>query len=352
MNQTVTADPDLPPEVAELWGRLHADAQKRYDDLAPATPRWVIGAALTAAALFMLVCGWGVNRVYFQPREATRQAQATEQAVALATAAQQTLDAGLSAQARTATAQASAIAATAQALDAQAQATATAQAATATAQAQALNAQARATATAQAATATAQAEALRCQDTRLYQLAVSEPVLRPSPGSVRVIGDEFSPTVYAMWRITNTGECAWHWEQIGLRTESDLKTKMTLGSRPGQFWVRRVEGEERSPVSSGQTIEVLVYFSAAAAGQVEGKWVLAVNDLQPLVEQPYLQLGVKGWIISVTPSPSPSPTPTETPTSDLRCRTVCDTCTRTVTDPATGETKTETYACNCREVCN
>jgi Flp pilus assembly protein TadG len=304
MNQPVPWSTDTPPEVADLWGRLHKEAQTRYKDLNPSTPRWVIGVALAVTALLLFGGGWGVNNCYFQPREATRQAQATAQAVALATAAQQTLDAGLSSQARTATAQASAFAATAQALDEQSRATAAAQAAAATAAAQALAEQDRAAAT--------QAEALRCQNIQLYGLAVSEPVLRPAHGSVRVIGDPV-PAVYATWRVTNTGECAWPWEQIGLRTKSDLRTRMASGARPGQFEIRPVEGEEGSPVEPGQAIEVLVYFSSAAAWRVEGEWVLAVNDLQPLVEQPYLQLVVEGWIISVTPSPSLSPTPTDTP---------------------------------------
>ena len=259
-----------------------------------------------AVSVLLLVGGsFVLKEYYFEPLEATRQAEATAQALTLA---------------RTATAQAMAQVAAATedalAMDRQAQAQATSQAATATQQAINLQAPATTLAEAQATTAAQQAIELRatavaqgCAASDRYSLSVGEPGLFPTPGAIYVIGNPpFAMRV--TWVVTNTGECAW--EEVRLRPEG------------GGELIPVLEGEQVEP---GQVAEISVPF-AFSGGQdvegvrdVEGEWVLVVrNPLggdHVLFEQPHLRLRVEGWVIAVTPTPTPmsKPTPTQALTS-------------------------------------
>jgi len=275
-----------------------------------------------AAMLILLLGTWAINIIAYRPRERSRRATATARAAAWATALRRTVEA----QDATTTAQAQALEqeravhATIQALAARV--TAIAQATAAQSTVQALN-----------ATATAQAQEQRCWDIRSYTLAVApRPALSIPPGTIYVVGDP-PPAVYAVWVVTNTGGCPW--EGVELQPLAGGRAVTPLLRRDGE-WVKRVEPGER--------VKVVLEFPVQAAGNMDEEWVVKVGDFS-LFDQPHLRLRVRGWVISVTPMPTPAPMPTP------HCYRVCDTCTRTITDPITGAQTTETYECNCRTVC-
>jgi len=238
---------------------------------------------LVGAVLILVLGMLAAYMCYFQPREANWQAQATAQAVALATVAQQTA----AAQAATFT---SVSQATAQAL--------ANRDATATARDVALDSNATADAMALAVTATTQAEVLRCRDAVLYALAViTEPTLFPSPGTVYVIGDPLR-TVQATWLVTNTGECPWEDMTLYPLVGGDAVEPTLLQG-----------GEPAARVEPGERVEVVLPFPVWVARDVDREWVVAANGLF-LFDQPHLRLAVDRWMIVVTPTPTPGDTPT------------------------------------------
>ena len=289
-------------EPVEEWTKLYVYAREQRKALRPPLPKAVLAAVIIGAVLLLVVGGLYLNR-HFETLEAKRQAKATEQAIALVTAAAQTSEA----QAATATAQVIE-------LDRKAAATAAAQETIVAQQSINLQGTATAQALAQAATATKQAIDLRatavaqgCAASDRYSLHVEEPTLFPKPGRMYVIG---APpfAVRATWEVTNTGECAW--EEVRVRP---------LG---GGEAIPVLEGERVEP---GQVVEITVEFAFSGGGDVdmvrdvEGEWILVVlNPLggdHVLFEQPHLTLRVEGWVIAATPTPTPTPTPTSTPTS-------------------------------------
>jgi tetratricopeptide (TPR) repeat protein len=250
----------------------------------------LLAIAIAAALLVLLGGSWAVNTYYFQPREVTRQAQATTQVIALATAAQ-----------RTAVAQAADATAGAQKLFATVTAEAQALNVAATANAQALDAAATANARALDATATAQAETMRCQDAGQYALAVvREPVLAPTPGTAYVAGASIPDVLTATWVLTNTGACPWEGMQLQpLVGEETVEPKLQHDGRQ---------------VEPGEPLEVVLTFpSRDAETKIDKEWIVVVNGLC-LCDQPHLRLAVEGWIVVATPAPAPVPlTPTPPP---------------------------------------
>ena len=298
-----TPQSDEVQEVVEEWQQLYAWAEEQLKALKPPVRRGVLVAVFAFSILLLVGGSFGLKEYYFEPLEATRQARATEQSIALVTGAAQT-------------AEAQAATATAQAIELDRKAAATAAAQETMAAQQAINLQGTATAQAllQAATATQQAIDLRatavaqgCAASDRYSLHVEEPTLFPKPGRMYVIG---SPpfAVRAIWEVTNTGECAW--EEVRLRP-----------LRGGEA-ISVLEGERVEP---GQVVEITVPFAFSGGGDVdrvrdvEGEWILVVlNPLggdHVLFEQPHLTLMVEGWVIAATPTPTPTSTPTPTPTS-------------------------------------
>ena len=304
-------------EPVEEWTKLYVYAREQRKALRPSLPKAVLAAVIIGAILLLVVGG-----LYLERLDATRQAQATVEAVNL----QATATAEAENRNTTATAEAVALATAAQE-------TAEAQATTAAASALELEKKAAAAAIAQAATATKQAIDLRatavaqgCAASDRYALSVGEPELFPKPGRVYVIG---SPpfAVRATWEVTNIGECAW--EEVRLRP-----------LRGGEA-ISVLEGERVEP---GQVVEITVPFAFSGGGDVdrvrdvEGEWVVVVaNPLggdHVLFEQPHPMLKVKDWVIDVTPTPTSTPTPTYTPTL-TPTPTPTDTPTPTATWPPT-----------------
>ena len=299
---TDTPQSDDVQEVVEEWQQLYTWAEEQLKASKPPMRRGVLFAVIAFSILLLVGGSFVLKEYYFEPLEATRQAQATVQALAL----QATATAEAENRNATTTAQAVALATAAQE-------TAIAQAATATASALELDRKAAVAATAQAATATQQAIDLQatavaqgCAASDRYALSVGEPELFPKPGRVYVIG---SPpfAVRATWEVTNIGECAW--EEVRLRP-----------LRGGEA-ISVLEGERVEP---GQVVEITVPFAFSGGGDVdrvrdvEGEWVVVVaNPLggdHVLFEQPHLTLRVEGWVIAATPTPTPTLTPTSTPT--------------------------------------
>ena len=252
----------------------------------------LLAAVMTIAVLVLFGGSWVVNSCYFRPREVAWQAQATAQAVALATAAQET-----------SVAQAGAATADAQTLATTATADAQALAAIATTNEQTLAAAATANVHALAAAATAYVESLSCKDIKELSyalLVVPEPDLFPPPGTVYVSG-RAQPDVGATWVMTNVGRCPW--EDVALQPVAGGKLVEPILFQGG---------EPITQVQPGNQIEVVLLFSVSEARSVDEEWVVVVDGL-PLAGQSHLRLAIERWVVvaSSTPTPVPaSPTPT------------------------------------------
>jgi hypothetical protein len=178
-------------------------------------------------------------------------------------------------------------------------------------------------------TGTAQA----CAASNLYALNVSSPTLFPPEGSVYVVGNQ-PPALRVTWVVTNTGQCAW--EDIRLRSID-----------PGTEEIPMLKGKRVQP---GEVVEISVPFSiqditlSSQSGVMRDYFVVVRNPLggdHVLLDQPHLVVSQESWLRIVTPTPTPTPTNTGTPapTPTLHCEKECDTCTGTVRDPITNESK-------------
>jgi hypothetical protein len=340
-----------PSEVAEVWGRLHQEAQDRYNDLTPKTSKRArIIAILSVSAAVVILLGFSLwLQLVFRPEERHRQITATAQAIAQATEIGQTkiainqtaiaaeversatVTAEEATRNRAIVAQDATATARAETLNAAATARVKTLNATETAVAQASRSQATATAYAVATGAAAKETAEACQKAAPYkgtiQVLSPQPTLQPLPSFNHVVGDP-PPAVRATWIISYTGGCPL--ESIRLLGKGNMSPVVPQVSRKGERW------------------EVTLAFNIDTAPNGDQEWLILVGDM--LISPPTLNLKLpKPWIVRVTPTPSPTPTPTPTPAEICREETYECRCTTGI-DPITGTVTRNCEECT-RKVC-
>lgn len=298
---------------AELWTRLHSEAEKRYEEMTPRErkPWWL--AILVVALLVLLASIWGAYNKFAQLDRDSQAAAATARVAAVVTAAQKTVAAE------------AARAGTATAIVATAQDRIVNQAATNTALAAQLTQAALSQPTPQATVTSTPTQLLptavlpvSCGDVSSYTFELlSGPALAPEPGTYYIQGGK-QPSPEAAWVIRNTSSC--NWIQMALLSQSSGRLFTPVLRRDGQY-VTPVASGGQSILGAGEQIEIVLTFRPSNTLSIRSEWVLVVNGFA-LSNQPHFLIDVNEWIRSVTATPtqgkkpgrpSATPVPTEKP---------------------------------------